>query len=110
MKKLAMEEKLVVRPIAGCLVHSHFWEGPCRAGHKEDMTKEAEAAAADRFVKQMEEELKNVIPEAELMPIIDCRYEEKFVVPEEKYAEIEEGLENADIFLCMGWRIPKLER
>ncbi len=41
MKKLAMDEKLVMRPIVGCLVHSHFWEGPCRAGHKEDMTHEA---------------------------------------------------------------------
>ncbi|MBQ7583444.1 MAG: hypothetical protein IJT24_02435, partial [Lachnospiraceae bacterium] len=98
MKKLAMEEKLVVRPIVGCLVHSHFWEGPCRAGHKEDMTKEAEAAAADKYFAQMGEELKKVIPEAELMPMIDCRYEEKFVVPEEKYAEIEKDMDKADIF------------
>ncbi len=110
MKKLAMEEKLVVRPIVGCLVHSHFWEGPCRAGHKEEMTKEAEAAAADKYFAQMGEELKNVIPEVELMPMIDCRYEEKFVVSEEKYAEIESDIDKADIFLCMGWRIPKLER
>ena len=98
MKKLAMEEKLVVRPIVGCLVHSHFWEGPCRAGHKEEMTKEAEAAAADKYFAQMGEELKNVIPEVELMPMIDCRYEEKFVVSEEKYAEIEQDMEKADIF------------
>ncbi|MBR1913527.1 MAG: hypothetical protein IJ827_01720, partial [Lachnospiraceae bacterium] len=110
MKKPAMEEKLVVRPIVGCLIHTHFWEGPCRAGHAEDMTKEAEAAAADKYFAQMAEELKKVTPEAELMPMVDARYTEKFVVSEEVYAEIEKDMEKADIFLCMGWRIPKLER
>lgn len=110
MKKKAMDEKLVVRPIVGCLTHSHFWEGPCRAGRAEDMTKEAESAAADRYLAQMKETLKGVIPEAELMDVIDARYDETFVVPEEVYAQIEEDMEKADIFLCMGWRIPKLER
>ena len=93
MKKPAMEEKLVVRPIVGCLIHTHFWEGPCRAGHAEDMTKEAEAAAADRYFAQMAEELKKVTPEAELMPMVDARYTEKFVVSEEVYAEIEKDME-----------------
>lgn len=110
MKKLAMEEKLVVRPIVGCLVHSHFWEGPCRAGHPEDMTQEAEAKAADEYFAARKKELEGVIDEVELMPMIDARYEETFVVSEEVYAQIEEDMEKADIFLCMGWRIPKLER
>ena len=110
MKKKAMEEKLVVRPIVGCLTHSHFWEGPCRAGHAEDMTKEAESAAADRYFAQMKKELEQVIPEVELLPMIDARYEETFVVPEDVYAQIEEDLQRVDLFLCMGWRIPKLER
>ena len=110
MKKLAMEEKLVVRPIVGCLVHSHFWEGPCRAGHAEDMTKEAEAKAADEYFAARKKELEGVIDEVELMPMIDARYEETFVVSEDVYAQIEEDMEKADIFLCMGWRIPKLER
>lgn len=43
MKEKAMDTKLVLRPIVGYLTHSHFWEGPCRAGHKEDMTQEARA-------------------------------------------------------------------
>ncbi len=45
MKQKAMETKLVVRPLVGCLTHTHFWEGPCRAGRREDMTEEAEAKA-----------------------------------------------------------------
>ena len=110
MKKPAMEEKLVVRPIVGCLVHSHFWEGPCRAGHAENMTKEAEAKAADEYFAARKQELEGVIDEVQLMPMIDARYEETFVVSEEVYAQIEEDMDQADIFLCMGWRIPKLER
>lgn len=47
MKQKAMEMKLVVRPLVGCLTHTHFWEGPCRAGRYEDMTVEAETKAAD---------------------------------------------------------------
>ena len=47
MKQKAMDMKLVVKPLVGCLTHTHFWEGPCRAGHKEDMTVEAETKAAD---------------------------------------------------------------
>ena len=51
MKQKAMETKLVVRPLVGCLTHTHFWEGPCRAGRREDMTEEAEAKAADEVFK-----------------------------------------------------------
>ena len=47
MKQKAMDVKLVVRPLIGCLTHTHFWEGPCRAGRKEDMTVEAETKVAD---------------------------------------------------------------
>lgn len=105
-----MDIKLVARPIVGCLTHSHFWEGPCRAGHKENMTTEAENAQADKTFAKMAEELKNITPEVELLDMIDCRYDEKFVVPREKFEEIEKDLDKVDFFLCMSWRIPKLER
>ena len=32
MKQKAMDLKLVVRPIVGCLTHSHFWEEPVARG------------------------------------------------------------------------------
>ena len=109
MKK-AMEQKLVVRPIVGCLTHSHFWEGPCRAGYAKDMTPEAENAAATAAFEAAKEELKKVTPEITLLPAIDARYDEKFVVSREVYAQIEEDIDQVDFFLCMNWRIPKLER
>lgn len=67
MKQKAMETKLVVRPLVGCLTHTHFWEGPCRAGRREDMTEEAEAKAADEVFKSSVEGLKQVIDEVEFL-------------------------------------------
>ena len=110
MKELAMKTKLIVRPIVGCLTHSHFWEGPCRAGHKEDMTQEAEAKAADAAFEAAKEILKGASEKMELLPAIDARYDEKFVVSKEVWAQIDEDADKVDFFLCMNWRIPKLER
>lgn len=110
MKEKAMETKLVLRPIVGCLTHSHFWEGPCRAGHKENMTQEAESKAADTAFEAAKEELKKVTEKAQLLDAIDCRYDEKFVVERNVFEKIEEDMDKVDFFLCMGWRIPKLER
>lgn len=110
MKELAMKTKLVVRPIVGCLTHSHFWEGPCRAGRREDMTKEAEAKAADAAFEAAKEMLKGASEKMELLPAIDARYDEKFVVTKEVWDQIDEDVDKVDFFLCMNWRIPKLER
>ncbi|MBR5083630.1 MAG: hypothetical protein IKX33_03450 [Prevotella sp.] len=110
MKEKAMNTRLVARPIIGCLTHSHFWEGPCRAGYKKDMTPEAEAAAADQAFIAAKAELAKATPEIEMLPAVDARYDETFVVPHEVYAKIEEDIDRVDFFLCMNWRIPKLER
>ena len=110
MKELAMNTKLVVRPIVGCLTHSHFWEGPCRAGYKEDMTVEAESAAADKAFAEAKKILEQATDEIRFLEAVDARYDEKFVVGKEVFARIEEDMEQVDFFLCMNWRIPKLER
>ena len=110
MKARAIDTKLIVRPIVGCLTHSHFWEGPCRAGRKENMTPEAEKAAADRGFAHACKVLEGASDEMTLLPAVDARYDEKFVVPQEVYAQIEEDMDKVDFFLCMNWRIPKLER
>ena len=110
MKELAMKTKLVVRPIVGCLTHTHFWEGPCRAGYAKDMTPEAEARAAEAAFEAAKHTLLQATPEIEMLPAIDARYNETFVVSREVYAQIEEDIDRVDFFLCMNWRIPKLER
>ena len=110
MKQKAMETKLVVRPIVGCLTHTHFWEGPCRAGYAKDMTQEAEGKAADEAFAQAKKELEKATDQIEFLPAIDARYDETFVVTNDVYAQIEEDMDKVDFFLCMNWRIPKLER
>ena len=110
MKQKAMDVKLVVRPLIGCLTHTHFWEGPCRAGRKEDMTVEAEKKVADETFKSSVEALKDVISEVEFKEALDVRYNESFVVEKEMFDKIGEDVDEIDCFLCMGWRIPKLER
>ena len=84
MKQKAMDMKLVVKPLVGCLTHTHFWEGPCRAGHKEDMTVEAETKAADEAFKNSVKGLQGVIDEVEFTEPVDVRYNESFVVDKEK--------------------------
>lgn len=110
MKELAMNTKLIVRPIVGCLTHSHFWEGPCRAGYKEDMTVEAESAAADKAFEEAKKVLEQATEEIQFLEAVDARYDEKFVVGRDVFEKIEEDMEQVDFFLCMNWRIPKLER
>ncbi len=110
MKSKGKDVKLVVRPIIGCLTHTHFWEGPCRAGYRKDMTPEAEKAAADRAFEEALKVLGGATSEMTLLDAVDARYNETFVVPREVYSQIEERLDEVDFFLCMNWRIPKLER
>lgn len=110
MKEKALNTKLIVRPIVGCLTHSHFWEGPCRAGYRKDMTPEAENAAANAAFEAAVKGLEGITPEVTLLDAIDARYDEKFVVPRSIYEKIEQDIDKIDFFLCMNWRIPKLER
>ena len=110
MKELAMNTKLIVRPIVGCLTHSHFWEGPCRAGYREDMTVEAESAAADQAFEAAKKLLEGATEEIHFLEAVDARYDEKFIVGKDVFAKIEEDMDQVDFFLCMNWRIPKLER
>jgi len=110
MKQKTIETKLIVRPIIGCLTHTHFWEGPCRAGYKEEMTPEAETKAADDAFQAAKKELEKATPEIQFLDAVDARYNETFVVPREVYARIEDRMDEVDFFLCMNWRIPKLER
>ena len=45
MKK-AIDVKLNLKPLMGILVHTDFWEGPCRGGIREEMMPEAEMKTA----------------------------------------------------------------
>jgi len=109
MKK-AMDEKLIVRPIVGCLLHTHFWEGPCRAGRRDDMQPEVEQAFADKAFEAAKQTLGEITAKVDLQPAIDARYYEDFITPQSVFDQIDETAGEVDVFLTMNWRIPKLER
>ena len=48
--------------------------------------------------------------EIHFLEAVDARYDEKFIVGKDVFAKIEEDMDQVDFFLCMNWRIPKLER
>jgi hypothetical protein len=48
MVNSALSVRLNVKPMAGYLIHTGFWEGPCRAGKREDLDPEAEKRAASK--------------------------------------------------------------
>ena len=102
MKQKAMDIKLVVRPLIGCLTHTHFWEGPCRAGRKEDMTVEAETKAADETFKSSVEALKDGISEVEFKEPLDVGYNESFVVEKGWFDKIGEDVDELACCLCLG--------
>lgn len=110
MKKLAKETKLIVRPVVGTLTHSHFWEGPCRAGRYEDMQPEREREDAKSLFSYCMGKLKCLTDEVTLLEAVHAVYQEDFIVPKETMEKLSENVETVDFFLVMGWRVPKLER
>lgn len=106
----AIKIKLNVKPVIGHLVHSEFWEGPCRAGKKEDMLPEVELANAKADFEKKKKELETLIPQVNVLEPLLIPYYESFVVEDKYYKEIEKDLSNVDVFLNMSWRIPKIER
>lgn len=102
--------KLRIKPLVGFLQHSAFWEGPCRAGKKENLMPEAEREWAKNQFPQYVDKLKDVIPEVEILEPVAVPYIENLTVEQEIWDKIEEDLDKTDAFLVMCYRVPKLEK
>ncbi len=110
MRQSAMKTKLTVKPLMGVLIHSDYWEGPCRAGWKEDLMPEAELERAKALFKEKTKVLEELIPQVELQEPVFVPYYETFVLEDEVLARIEEELHKTDVILLLNQRIPKIER
>ena len=107
----AMKSQLTIKPLVGFLMHSDFWEGPCRAGKREDLSPEAERRqAAVKFEEYQRELQQDMIPQVNLLEPLMVPYLENLIVEENMYHKIESQLGEIDAFLVMNYRIPKLER
>lgn len=110
MRKSAMETKLTIKPVMGILIHSDFWEGPCRAGFKEQMQPEAEMKRARERFKETTAILKDLIPQVEVQEPVFVPYYESFVLEPQVIAAVEKDLHETDALLVLNQRIPKIER
>ena len=71
--------KLRVRPLVGFLQHSDVWEGPCRAGRWESLKPEAEKEWAKKMFPQFVDQLKDVIPQVEILEPLAVPYLESYL-------------------------------
>ncbi len=110
MIKKAMDCKLNVKPLMGILVHSDFWEGPCRAGIKEEMMPKREMEIAKQKYEKCKDVLKYLNPEINVLEPIFVPYYESFVVADEIIDEINKDICKTDCLLILNQRIPKIER
>ena len=110
MIKKAMDVRLKVKPLMGILVHSDFWEGPCRGGIREEMTPQAEMARAKKLFEQYQPLFQQLDPWVEVLEPVFVPYDESFVVEEKILQEIERDLPQTDCLMILHQRIPKIER
>ena len=110
MIKKAMEVRLKVKPVMGILVHSDFWDGPCRGGIREEMTPQAEMARAKKLFEQYQPLFQQLDPWVEVLEPVFVPYDESFVVEEKILQEIERDLPQTDCLMILHQRIPKIER
>ena len=110
MTQSAMEVKLNVKPLMGYMMHTEFWEGPCRGGIREEMTPEAERAKGEKFFAMYKDAMKMVDPRINVLEPLMVPYYEDFIVSDELVAEIEKDLCETDYIMVMYQRIPKIER
>ncbi|QQO09498.1 hypothetical protein [Breznakiella homolactica] len=110
MPASAMEVTLSVKPLMGILVHSDFWEGPCRGGIKEEMMPDAELKTAREKFKKNKPILERLIPQVKVLDPVFVPYTESFVVDDAIVREIETDMPGTDCIMVMNQRIPKIER
>ena len=103
----ATEVKVNIKPVMGILVHSDFWEGPCRGGIKEEMMPEAEMRSARVKFENYKQQFSQISGQANLLEPVFVPYDESFVVDEKIIAEIEKDLNKTDCLMVMNQRIPK---
>jgi L-fucose isomerase-like protein len=110
MVNSALSVRLKVKPIAGYLIHTGFWEGPCRAGKREDLEPEAEKRAAAKHFASLSAELDTLDERMQVLEPLRVDYSENFATPPQSIRRIEEELGDIDVFLVMSRRVPGLER
>ena len=109
--KYAMDVKVNLRPVFSNLVHSDYWEGPCRVGPEETGTPEYEKRLGKEEFKQWYDELKaNLdLTRCNLMEPVYIEFDESFVVKDSEFDKLLPENHEVDLYLIT-YRVPGIER
>ena len=93
--------KLNVKPVFVAFYHDYVYEGPCRFGSGEELTKDADQKSNKGAYKQFLSDLETYLPKKEvhlLAPVYVERNEE-FQIPEQMLESMAEDIGEADLYL-----------
>lgn len=109
--KYAMDVKINVKPVFSNLVHSDWWEGPCRVGVREEGTPEYERRVGHEQFKVWYDELKaNLdLTRCDLLEPVYLEFSESFVVRDSEFEKLMPDNHKVDLYLIT-YRVPGIER
>ncbi len=109
--KHAMDVKINLRPIFSNLVHTDWWEGPCRVGEREIGTPDYERRVGKEQFKIWYEELKANIDttRCNIMEPVYMEFDESFVMRDSEFDKLIPENHEVDLYL-LTYRVPGIER
>lgn len=109
--KYAMDVKVNLKPIFSNLVHTDWWEGPCRVGVMEEGTPEYERRVGKEQYQIWYEELKaNLdLTRCNLMEPAYMEFDESFVMRDSEFEKLMPDHHEVDLYLIT-YRVPGIER
>ena len=109
--KYAMDVKVNLRPVFSNMVHTDWWEGPCRVGVFEENNPAVERRAGKEQFRIWYDELKKNIDSSRcnLMEPVYIEFDESFAVKDSEFDKLLPENHLVDIYLIT-YRIPGIER
>lgn len=109
--KYAMDVKVNLKPIFSNLVHTDWWEGPCRVGVMEEGTPEYERRVGKEQFKIWYDELKDNLDltRCNLMEPAYMEFDESFVMRDSEFEKLMPQNHEVDLYLIT-YRVPGIER
>lgn len=108
-----IDVKVNILPIFGSLIHEVAYEGPCRFGDKDELTKEFDTKATAIGFKAFGERLERTFgddPDVNALEPMCIACSDEFFFDEEHFKKIDAVLGDVDVFFLYGNPMPRLVR
>lgn len=103
MKKI-VDIKLNVKPVFSQLIHYHAYEGPCRLGGKEMLTREFDEHAAAQKYEAFKNDMQNNLPDCiNVLDPVYVQFFDDFIIPDDEVEKIIEKDGEVDFYLFDGF-------